>query len=210
METQPMDSEKFLIVVGRQFGSGGRQIGRMLARELGVKYYDKTLMSEAAKRLGYSAELFERADEKRPSFLRSLLWFSYGASSDASESSQMSPEDMYRFQSEVIQSICEKESCVIVGRTADYVMRHHPRMVSIFLHAPADDRARRVVARGETDSLRDAVELVKKRDKARESYYNYFTNRHWGRADNYHLCVDSSRTTPEAILSMVKSMLHIE
>ena len=206
----PADRERFLIEVGRQYGAGGRQIGRYLAEKLGVTYYDKTLLSETAKSLGYAPDLFEKADERRPSILRSLLWFNYGSTSDAVQSSQMSAEDIYRFQSEVIKNICGRESCVIVGRTADYVMRHHPRMLSIFLHAPVEERAKRVMGRGETRSDKEAADMVVKHDKARESYYNYFTNRHWGQASNYHLCIDSSRTSNSAILAIVRDMLNLD
>lgn len=204
------DQEKILIVIGRQYGSGGRRIGKLLARELGISYYDKTLMSEAAGSLGYSAEIFNRADEKRPSLLRSLLSFNYGASTSDLTATPMSDEELYRFQSQVIREICQRESCVIVGRTADYVMRDHPRMASIFVHAPIECRAKALVERGEAADEKEGADIASRRDKSRASYYNYYTNRNgWGRSENYHLSFDSSRLSDEAILTAVTSLLKL-
>lgn len=204
------EKEKFLIVVGRQYGSGGRRIGRMLARELGVSYYDKSLLSEAAGRLGYDPKIFERKDERRPSFLRSLLSFNYGAPTANINEAPMSDEKLYESQSKVIRQICDRESCVIVGRTADYIMREHPRMVSLFIHAPEHIRAKNIVSRQETDDEKDALDIASRRDRARESYYNYYTNRNaWGHARNYTLSFDSSRISDELILKAVKDILGL-
>lgn len=203
-------SDRFVIVIGRQYGSGGRRIGKMLARELGVGYYDKSLLSKAAAEMGYSPEIFARKDEKRPSLLRSLLSFNYGAMSDEIGQAPMSDEKIYEYQSRVIKDICERESCVIVGRTADYVMRHHPHLLSLFIHAPADCRAEAIIRRGETDDRDKARDIATRNDSDRQSYYNYYTNRNgWGRADNYHLTFDSSRISEKAILTAVRDMLGI-
>ncbi|MCM1370077.1 MAG: cytidylate kinase-like family protein [Candidatus Amulumruptor caecigallinarius] len=200
----------FVIVVGRQYGSGGRRIGKMLADALSVSYYDKTLLSEAARSLGYSSDIFERADEKRPSVLRSLLSFSYGATNSGYGDSAMSDENLYAFQSKVIKDICSRESCVIVGRTADYVMRHHPRIISIFIHAPLEARTNHVLKREkEVDSADKAVALIKKMDRSREAYYNYYTNRNWGHCSNYHFSFDSTKFTDEAIIATVKAALNL-
>lgn len=205
------NSEKFLIVIGRQYGSGGRRLGKMLAERLGVNYYDKTLLSKAAERLGYSPKIFERKDERRPSLLRSLLSFNYGAPVASIGDAPMSDEKIYEFQSRVIKEICEKESCVIVGRTADYVMRHHPRMVSLFVHSPMAVRADAILARGDAASLEEAESIAQKVDKAREEYYNYFTNRNsWGTSANYHLSVDASRISESGLLEVVKDLLDIK
>lgn len=199
----------FLIVIGRQYGSGGARIGRMLAESLGVPYYDKTLLSAAAESLGYTPEIFSRKDERKPSFLRSFLSFNYGASSAAIDDAPMSDEKIYEFQSRVIRDICSKGSCVIVGRTADYVMRHHPRMVSLFIHAPLPVRGEAVRRREGCSSAKEGEEIADRRDRDRQSYYNYYTNRDaWGRADNYHLSFDSSRIPEAAILEAVRAILE--
>lgn len=210
MNIQTGFDDKFLVVIGREYGSGGHRIGKMLADSLGVSFYDKSLLSAAAKKLGYSPEIFVRKDERRPSLLRSLLSFSYGATDANLGESPMSDEKLYEFQSRVIKDICERESCVIVGRTADYVMRDHPRMVSLFIHAPARQRAEAIIRRGEASDEKGAAELAERNDRKRASYYNYYTNRNdWGRADNYTLTFDSSRFSDAAILAAVRDMLGI-
>lgn len=202
------ESSKFIIVIGRQYGSGGRRIGKMLAERLGVSYYDKTLLSEAAKELGYSPEIFANKDERRPSPLRSLLSWTYGAPTANIEGAPMSDEKIYEFQSRVIKEICARESCVMVGRTADYVMRHHPGLVSLFIHAPLQARAKSIMARNEATTEKEAIEVAERNDRNRESYYNYYTNRNgWGKAANYHLTFDSSRINDDTIVAAVRAML---
>lgn len=197
----------FIIVIGRQYGAGGRKLGKRLAETLNVPYYDKELLSEAADALGFSKELFLKADEKKPSILRSFLSFNYGSPSASFSSYTLSDDNLYRAQSDVIKSICEKGSCVIVGRTADYVMRDHPGLLSIFVHAPEEHRAKAILERGEAKSMEEALDKARKFDRSRESYYNYFTNRHWGRADNYDLTFNSSRLSTEALLPLILSAL---
>lgn len=197
----------FIIVIGRQYGAGGRKLGKRLAETLNVPYYDKELLSEAADALGFSKELFLKADEKKPSILRSFLSFNYGSPSASFSSYTLTDDNLYRAQSDVIKSICEKGSCVIVGRTADYVMRDHPGLLSIFVHAPEEHRAKAILERGEAKSLEEALEKARKFDRSRESYYNYFTNRHWGHADNYDLTFNSSRLSTEALLPLILSAL---
>lgn len=209
MDSSGGDKGKFLVVIGREYGSGGRRIGKMLAKALGVAYYDRSLLNEAASRLGFSRDIFAAKDERRPSFMRSILSFNYGAPTANISEAPMSAEKIYELQSRVIKEICSKESCVIVGRTADYVMRDHPKIVSLFIHAPLEDRVRNIMARGETRDHEAAADLAKRRDHDRESYYNYFTNRNsWGRANNYSLAFDSSRISDETILKTVRDMLN--
>lgn len=204
------ENERFLIVVGRQYGSGGRRIGRMIADKLGISYYDKTLLSKAAGKLGYSPTIFSSKDEKRPSLLRSLLSFNYGSTTGVIAETPMSDEKLYEFQSNVIRDICNTESCVIVGRTADYIMRDHPRMLSLFVHAPLEWRGRAVQERELTKDLKEAMAVATRHDRNRESYYNYYTNGDgWGKARNYHLSFDSSRISDETIMKTVCSMLGL-
>lgn len=208
MKTEEVD--KFLIVIGRLYGSGGRSIGHELAKRLGVKCYDRTLLSEAAASMGFDHEVFAVKDEKRPSLFRSALSFAYGAFTSADQSS-MSDEKIYQYQSEVIRAICNRESCVIVGRTADYVMRRHPRMLSMFIHAPLSDRVKEIIKRREAGNRQEAEELAARRDRQREAYYNYYSNSSgWGQASNYHLCMDSTRVNMEALTALVKDTLKIK
>lgn len=199
----------FVIVIGRQFGSGGGDIGKWLAEKLGVPYYDKSLLSEAAASLGLSEELFNHADERRPSLLRSLLHLNYGAQGAPHDTNALSGEGLYTLQSRVVREIGRRGSCVIVGRTADYLLRDHPRLVSLFIHAPLEVRIANIARRSGL-SEHEAADLAKKRDSARESYYNYYTPRTWGKADNYHFSIDSSRISPELILKVVSEAAGIE
>lgn len=204
METPSND---FIIVIGRQYGSGGRRIAEAVAKTLGVPYYDKKLLSEAAESLGFASRIFAAADEKRPSILRSMLHLNYGAASANYVSGALSGETLYNAQSEVIRHIAEKGPCVIVGRTADYVMRDHPGLLSVFIHAPIDFRSRLILDRGETEDLDSAAEKARKIDRQRESYYNYYTGRNWGVSGNYHLSIDSSSVSFDDASEIIRMCL---
>ncbi len=203
----PQRPHPFVVTIGRQFGCGGREIGKMIARSLGADYYDKTLLSKAAEAFGFSKNLFDRADEKRPSWLRSLLQYNYGVENAVSEFSDIDNEGLYRAQSRVIRQLAAKGPCVIVGRTADYILRDHPRMVSLFLHAPVDFRAARILERNDANDMDSARSMARKMDNARDSYYSYYTNRPWGQASTYHLSIDTSRFTPEEIIELIRRHL---
>lgn len=203
----PQRPHPFVVTIGRQFGCGGREIGKMIARSLGADYYDKTLLSKAAEAFGFSKNLFDRADEKRPSWLRSLLQYNYGVENAVSEFSDIDNEGLYRAQSRVIRQLAAKGPCVIVGRTADYILRDHPRMVSLFLYAPVDFRAARILERNDANDIDSARNMARKMDNARDSYYSYYTNRPWGQASTYHLSIDTSRFTPEEIIELIRRHL---
>lgn len=190
------------VVVGRQFGSGGRRIGRRLAARLGLTYYDKEVLSEAAQRFGFSQTIFARYDEKRPSAIRSFLSNAFGVP-DSYMQNAMSCESIYAAQSRVISELADEGGCVFVGRSADYILRHRPNLISIFLHAPAETRARELLKRGEVSSLADGLERARRLDRRREEYYNYFTGRQWGKADNYHLSVDTSVMDDDSIIDLI-------
>lgn len=201
-ENTPVHTEGPVVVIGRQFGSGGRKIGRLVADRLGVPYYDKELLSHAAESLGFSPDIFAAADEKRPTTLHTLLQSMYGIA-DNFHATSISGERLYAQQSKVIKEICASGPCVIVGRTADYVLRDHPGLLSVFLHAPKKWRAEKIVRRGDCMCCEDALELAAKNDKNRENYYNYFTGGNWGRADNYHLTINSSLLSENNIADMI-------
>lgn len=191
-----------VIVIGRQFGSGGRKIGRLIAERLGIPYYDKELLSHAADSLGFSPEIFAAADERRPSAFHTLLQGMYGIA-DNFHATSISGERLYQKQSEVIKEICAKGPCVIVGRTADYVLRDHPGLLSVFLHAPEKWRAEKIVRRGDSMCCEDAITIAARHDRNREDYYNYYTGGKWGRADNYHLTIDSSLMPADEIADLI-------
>lgn len=201
MHNLPSD---IIIVIGRQFGSGGRHIGKRLAEDLNLRYYDKEVLSECASRLGFRREIFDRYDEKRPSMFRSLLANAFG---DSCVNCDLSG-DLYRAQSRVIRELADADrGAVFVGRSADYILRDFPHLVSIFLHAPLRHRAMSIVKRGDSSSVTEAMESARRQDRNREEFYNFFTNRNWGQADNYHLSIDSSLFDSEAIVDIIKCYL---
>lgn len=196
-------NETTVIVIGRQFGSGGRKIGRLVAEKLGYAYYDSELLSKAAERLGFSRHIFDLHDEKPPSAFRSLLQGAFGLADNFHEVSICS-ERVYSEQSKVIRDLCARENCVIVGRTADYILREHPGLISVFLHAPIAERARLICLRGEAENLEAAIEKAKKFDKDRENYYNFYVgSSKWGKADNYSLSLDSSLADHDTIAEII-------
>lgn len=200
--------ENFAIVIGRQYGAGGRRLGRLLADALQASYYDRELLAEAAAAKGLSPHIFTRSDEKRPSMMRSMLSYCYGAESGSYSPYTLSDENIYKLQSQVIEELAERGNCIFVGRTADFILRHHPRLVSIFIHAPQDVRLENIRNRGEESNPDKARELLLKKDRERESYYNYYTNRTWGRADNYDLTFDSSKLPVEKICAILANIIQ--
>lgn len=195
---------KFVITIGRQVGSGGRKIGMMLAKIFDIGYYDKKLITEAAKRSGLADETFEQQEDRRFGSL------TYALSMGFNISGSFTPEDIFRIQSETIRDIASKESCVIVGRCADYVLRENPRCVNIFIHADLQERKRRVAVRHNI-SFGEAAVLIRKTDKARASYYNFFSEKTWGVCPSYHLSIDSGALglegSAEAIAGFVRQVL---
>jgi cytidylate kinase len=202
--------KNFVITIGRQFGSGGRELGKLLATKMGIAYYDKELLHEAARRAGVSQEFFEKSDERFPTFLSGVLSFSMGFNpvSCYSGSTSISDDSVYRSQSDFINALASKESCVIVGRTADYVLRDHPRCINIFVHAPIEERVRRIMRRGDRKTPEQAKSLAEKTNKLRAAYYNFYTDKRWGDAASYDLTIDSSLMPMDAIAAVVQTYVE--
>lgn len=195
--------DNFVIVIGRQFGSGGRTIGKLIADRLGIEYYDTRLISGAAEAEGIDPEIFSRHDEKKPSILKTLLQGAYGIA-DNFHSVPLGGERAYAIQSKIIRDISKKGSCVIVGRNADFILRDHPHILSVFLHSPIEKRVSRILERDEAKTPEKALEMAISNDKRRESYYNFFTGeKKWGLAHNYHLCLDTSTLPYEAAAELI-------
>lgn len=194
--------QNMVIVVGRQFGSGGRKIGKMLAERFQLPYYDKEILSKSAERYGFSPDIFAKYDEKRPSALRALFAHSFGVP-EVYTSSSMSGEKIYEAQGTVIRDLAEENGGVFVGRSADYILRDYPDLLSIFLHAPIEHRARAIVERCDATTVEQGIEQARKLDSNRENFYNYFTGRRWGHCDNYHLSLDASRLSAEQIVDVI-------
>ncbi len=179
---------KIIINIGRQFGSGGKAVARILGEKLGIPVYDNEIITEAARESGFSRELFEQSDEKkRPLSLSSLFSASrYGHFND----NYINDSDLFRIQSETIRKIASQGSAVFVGRASDFVLRDMD-CIDVFLTAPMEVR-RRFVAEREDISPEEAEQMILRNEKQRENYYNYITFGNWGVASNYDLCIDSS------------------
>ena len=194
-----------VITVGRQFGSGGRELGRKIADLLDIKYYDKELLSHAASDAGLSQEFVENNDERFPRFISSAISFSMGFNSMSwyQNPTSISGDSIYETQSEVIRQLAAAGPCVIVGRSADYVLRDNPFTVNIFVHAPAECCIDRIMARSDISSRAKADKLRRQTNKLRAAYYNFYTDKHWGDATSYDLCFDTSLLPAEAIAEIV-------
>ena len=176
--------KQIIITIGRQFGSGGLLVAKKLGEKLGIPVYDNELITRAAQDSGFDIEFFKRSDEKKSIFSFSALFTS-------SSENYMSDSGLFNMQCETIRSIAEQGSAIIVGRCADYVLREHDNVVSVFLTSPLEARARRVMERDGL-SQEEAMAKIQKKDTGREAYYNYFTFGNWGVASTYNLCIDSS------------------
>ncbi|RHJ83428.1 AAA family ATPase [Parabacteroides sp. AM08-6] len=200
--------DKIILTIGRQFGSGGREIGKKLAAALGIAYYDKELMAVAAKESGLSEEFFEKADERASSGL------SYAFSVGFSYMGMFTPytdilsnDGLFKFQSDAIRKLAEKGSCVLVGRCADYILRDNPDCLSFFIHNTKENRIQRIIEY-QNVTVEQAKELMTKTDKSRAAYYNYYTNKEWGVASSYNFSIDVSVLGVDETVEFIKSFVE--
>ncbi len=197
-----------IITIGRQFGSAGREIGRKVAKDLDIKLYDKEMLDRAAKESGICQELFETHDEKpTSSFLYSLVMDTYSLGYSSGSYTEMPiNHKVFLAQFDAIKKIASEGPCILVGRCADYALEEFDNVLSIFIHADMDTKIRRI-ARIYDLTDKEAKDLIVKTDKKRSNYYNYYSNKKWGAADNYDVCLDSSiygiDGTAEAIRQLV-------
>lgn len=184
---------KTIITIGRQFGSGGREIGEKIAAHFGIKCYDKELLSIAAKESGICEEMIEIHDERpTSSFLYNLVIDTYSFGYNASSFSDMPiSHKVFLAQFDTIKKIADEGPCVIVGRCADYALSEYDNCLRIFVHAKEDAKTQRIMEKYNLTSQK-AKEMMTKKDKQRQSYYNYYSSNKWGRSDTYDLSIDSS------------------
>lgn len=199
-----MEDKKLIINVGRQFGSGGKLVALALGKKLGIPVYDQELISKAAEQSGFSKELFAKSDEKRN--LLALSSFIVDVGRFGSADNYVSDNQLFVIQSNVIRSIADKGSAIFIGRCADYILRDRP-CLDVFISASDEVRIKRVAERmGITPE--QAESLMQKKDRTRETYYNYFTFGNWGVASNYDLCVDSSVLGIDGTADMIIDFCH--
>lgn len=195
---------KTVITIGRQYGSAGRQIGRALAEELGIKCYDKELLDRAAKDSGMCQELFENHDEKPTnSFLYSLVMdtYSFGYSSSAFSDMPIN-QKVFLAQFETIKKIASEGPCIMIGRCADYALADFDNCLSIFIHASLETRIRRIAKLYDLTDAK-AKDKIQKADKKRSSYYNYYTSKKWGDVDSYDLSIDSGKMGIDGTIELI-------
>ncbi len=197
---------KTIITLGRQFGSGGRAVGKKLAEDLGIPYYDKEILTRAAKDSGICEALFENHDEKpTSSFLYSLVMDTYSTSYATMGMPEMPmSQKVFLAQFDTIKKLAEEGPCVIVGRCADYALEELDNVVSVFVHAPLEKRMARV-AEYEKIDLTAAKKLVTQNDKKRASYYNYYSNKKWGDAATYDLSVNTGKVGIYGAAEIIKN-----
>lgn len=197
--------ENFVINIGRQLGSGGRAIGRLLAKELNIGYYDKEILSLAAHGSGLCEEVFEKSDERK-GFFRifsgNVLPFFGGAHGDY-RTDTLSEENLFRLQSEAIRKAASEGSCIFIGRCADYVLRDYPRIVNVFVSANTEDRIARICRLDGVDR-HEAEKKISRGDNRRAEYYNFYTSGKWGAAETYDFCINSSILGIERTAGLIK------
>ncbi|MEG0963315.1 MAG: cytidylate kinase-like family protein [Lachnospiraceae bacterium] len=204
--------DNFVITIGREFGSGGLEIGRMLAERLNVKCYDKELLAMAAKESGLCEEIFLNHDEKPTnSFLYSLVMDSYSVSGYTSAPFLDMPlnHKVFLAQFDTIKKLAEKESCIIVGRCADYALSEHKNCINVFIHADMDFKIDYLL---KTDRLEQekVKDMIHKTDKQRASYYNYYSSKKWGESKSYHITLDSGQLGLEGCTEMILKYMELK
>lgn len=199
--------DTILITIGRQIGSGGLQVAKLVAAELGIDVYDKNLLMLTAKESGLAPEVFDASDEKpgalgRFARLLGIRGSVYSDSQMFSERSVMSEDELFSLQSGMIREIAAKGSGVFVGRAADYVLREHPRMMSVFITADLQDRISRVAERRGISDV-EAERFIAEAERKRSNYYNYYTFKKWGDSASYDICLNSSLLGIEATAALI-------
>jgi Cytidylate kinase len=202
-------NNKYVINIGRQLGSGGREIGAKLASQLDISFYDKELINIASQESGLCKEFFEKADEKASRSTIGLFGMRFPFINDGTipNNNCLSNDALFKIQSDAIRKLAEEESCLFVGRCADYILRDNPRCVNIFISASKEDRIKRLCLKMDIDAEK-AEGLIDKTDRERASYYNYYSYKVWGAASTYHLCIDSSALGIDETVEFIKLFIR--
>ncbi len=207
------NNKKIIICVGRQLGSGGHIIAKKLAQEFGCKFYDRELLNLAARESGFNEKFFEQNDEKK-GFFKSMFHIHVPLVPDNNfYNNKLSQESLFQIQSDAIRKAAETESCVFVGRCADYILRDMDNMVSVFITSDMEERIAEI-RRRHSCTEEEAEKIIETQEDNRSSYYNYYTGKTWGHSASYDLCINSSllglEETVKYISAYIRSALAIK
>jgi cytidylate kinase len=202
--------DKYVITIARGYGSGGRTIGKMLSEELGIPYYDRDLLRLASDDSGINEQLFAKADEKlKKSLLFKIAKNVYKGELIPPDSDDfISNDNLFNYQAKIIKELADTETCIIIGRCADFILKDHPNVVRLFVHAPLQDCINTLVdmtGKSEKEVEKQILDI----DKHRAGYYKYYTGRDWENAKHYDLCLNSSKLGFQKCVEIVKSYLDI-
>ena len=204
-------SKNILITIARQVGSGGREVGELVAKNLGIDYHDKSLINMAAEKSGLSPEVLHNTDEKAtPSFLYSIAMggmgmvpFTHGMPYDTPINDRL-----FVLQSGIIEELAKSHSCVFIGRCADFVLRDFDNVLRVFVYADIEKRAETIAKRNDI-SISEARNLATKLDKKRSNYYGYYTSKKWGRSENYDLMIDTTKIGVEGAARIIEEYVKL-
>jgi cytidylate kinase len=202
--------DNYVITIARGYGSGGRTVGKMLSQSLGIEYYDRDLLRLASDDSGINQDLFAKADEKlKKSLLFNIARNVYKGELIPPDSDDfVSNDNLFNYQAKIIKELASTESCIIIGRCADYVLRDYDNVIKLFVHAPLSDcinRLKEMTGNPEKEIEKKILSI----DKHRAGYYKYYTGRNWDNAQNYDLCLNSARLSFEKCVDIVKSYMDI-
>lgn len=191
---------KRIITISREFGSGGRSVGKLVAEKLGYSFYDRELVNKVAERSGFSPEFIEESGEYASA--RNSLLFALATASQYSADGLSMHDRLYIEQTKIIEELAEEGNCVIVGRCADFILRNRKDCLHVFIHADMESRAKRIIERyGEGD--KSPEKRLAEKDQKRKVYYKNYTGRNWGQAQNYDLCLNSGVLGVEACAELI-------
>lgn len=198
-----MNTDKMVISIGRQYGSGGREIGRRLADIFNIEFYDKELITLAAKRSGFSEEILKENDENHNgSFLYSIVMGTYTGRDNLPLNHKL-----FLAQFDTIKKLAEEKSCVIIGRCADYALEYNPYCIKAFIHAGIGSRIKRAIEEYGVEADK-AEETIKKIDKKRANYYNFYTGKKWGHMENYDITINSEFSGIDGAVKVIEELVR--
>lgn len=200
---------KIVITIARGYGSGGRTIGKALSKELNIPFYDREILYKASEESGINVSLFQKNDEDVNKGIFDPSTHKYNGELIPPEDSDfVSKENLFNYQAKIIKDIASKESCVIVGRCADFVLKDFDNVIKVFIWAPHDDCVKNIVDLYSV-SEKEADKKIKKIDRHRSEYYHYYTCRDWDNARNYDICLNSSDLGFDGCVKAIKSYIEV-